>query len=1439
MALKLVVTTNVDGDVFELVLKNHRYSVGRRHDNDLRVKETYISGYHAEIVRREDGEYCVADLGSSNGTFLNGRRLASKEAIRAGDFIKFGILKVAVLEHVDTVPKIVSLKERPAFAKKDSSNTASIAVEKSTGTVATIVAPPPSPVTGPGPSQDTQAAASLAKELAGLKERLKCESAAASEARGDLVAAKERAASLEESLADTRGRLESREMELAALASAKEKAAALEATLRSHEEELSGLKAERAALAKESTARKSLDATLAERETELSESRRRLDALSEELARHTRDAATREKELTTLREALSGTERSSKELLDARTRELEELARNHEARNLELASLRAALAKAEATARAEREAAASDLEAKSRELESLAAELASLARERDLLRDNLESKEGALAASADEIAKLAALSATIATLESRLSAARAEAEKGRVGQETLSASLKEREAQWQVEQKARTTAAKELERERTKLEKSLAFLEGKLAKQSEELAAQKQKALDREKELRAGVAASESRFEAVASEKRHAEEEAERLAGKLAALRESSAETEAEATTISAERDSLRTQFAAAAADRDELKAAVKQQVHDLQTAKAEANELRMELHKTREASESVVRELETTLRSRVAELETSLASERVRATDTASEKSTLEKTLATLRTELETLREEGAQLRLRQEESAKTQGRLQAGLNREATERASAAEALDASRARVNELVTEVESFKLALEAKDREIAEREQQFSRSESETMQRLKRELSESAALHETAEEKAARAAKEKQTLSGAFERLKEQFDQAESALRAAKATEEEAAHARGLLARRLEKAEASNSELAARIKEEAQAALAHKSLIEKLELQIRENESEAVRREREQVHALQADLSRASRRSAEDERRRRELEAELARVTEARCQAEERILSLESRLVEQETETHSTRGLLDQTERARLDLASRLAGETALVATHLGTIDGLRRELSETIARFTRSQSEWIARHGEETDALLAELRAERTRREGLEVDLRNTREGLSGALHHAREDSVRMQAKLLAESHEKLSAIEEELGASIRAREAVEAAKNQLEDELNLREEEIERLSERLEDLGLQLQDEAAARQAVLRHLATTRAGFSETLRSNWKRLAEAGEQFAHESARRRETESLLAEARTAIENLSHELECERSRHSASIREWEDRYEVLRGEKLTLASEDADLRKIREEILASRETKRALEGEIAKLGGEVKTTEGRQAELRLQREHLLAEREELKAALNAARLELGSLQKRCAESKGEEAKQVETIAAAERRIQSLRRLEAEIELAVERRRQQALLTRGEVFSSGSDPVTARPEFSQEDFYRKLIAKLDLIDDLAKRYENKWLYPKVAEQLGILKRGFIEFLHDHSVKPFDLEPGTVLSLAERRRIKLVPLPEGAARKTNGNGANANGSRVVETIRPGYVFQNGSQDVIIRKAEVLVS
>ncbi len=327
--------------------------------------------------------------------------------------------------------------------------------------------------------------------------------------------------------------------------------------------------------------------------------------------------------------------------------------------------------------------------------------------------------------------------------------------------------------------------------------------------------------------------------------------------------------------------------------------------------------------------------------------------------------------------------------------------------------------------------------------------------------------------------------------------------------------------------------------------------------------------------------------------------------------------------------------------------------------------------------------------------------------------------------MRNTREGLSEAVRKARENGEKALAKLLAEGNAKLSAVEEELGNAIRARESIEQSRSALEDELNDREEEIETLSERIEDLEIRLQDEIESRHGVLRLLDTTRAGFPETLRAGWDRLGEAGDSLSRERARRRDAEGALLRARGEIDRLGADLEEWERHHQTEIREWEDRNETLRGEKRTLASEDADFRKIRDEIIAPTARKRVLEDEIESLGSGVKEIQSRQGELKSQRENLLAGREELKAALNAARLELGILQKRCQDSKDQEMKQAETIAAAERRIQSLRKLESEMEHAVKRGRRRHQLSRGDVFSDPGEvvPSAASDGFPLEDFYR--------------------------------------------------------------------------------------------------------------------
>ena len=66
-------------------------SLGREADNTLPIPEAAVSRHHARVERREDG-YWIEDLGSTNGTLVNGARLerarlADHDVVRVGDSI--------------------------------------------------------------------------------------------------------------------------------------------------------------------------------------------------------------------------------------------------------------------------------------------------------------------------------------------------------------------------------------------------------------------------------------------------------------------------------------------------------------------------------------------------------------------------------------------------------------------------------------------------------------------------------------------------------------------------------------------------------------------------------------------------------------------------------------------------------------------------------------------------------------------------------------------------------------------------------------------------------------------------------------------------------------------------------------------------------------------------------------------------------------------------------------------------------------------------------------------------------------------------------------------------------------------------------------------------------------------------------------------------------
>jgi phosphoserine phosphatase RsbU/P len=68
-------------------------SIGRSPDQDLVLKEAYVSRRHAVITRQNDN-FEVVDQNSSHGTFLNGNRI-ERAKLKSGDCLQFGSLNAA------------------------------------------------------------------------------------------------------------------------------------------------------------------------------------------------------------------------------------------------------------------------------------------------------------------------------------------------------------------------------------------------------------------------------------------------------------------------------------------------------------------------------------------------------------------------------------------------------------------------------------------------------------------------------------------------------------------------------------------------------------------------------------------------------------------------------------------------------------------------------------------------------------------------------------------------------------------------------------------------------------------------------------------------------------------------------------------------------------------------------------------------------------------------------------------------------------------------------------------------------------------------------------------------------------------------------------------------------------------------------------------------
>lgn len=71
-------------------------TIGRKDDNLLKLSDDYASSHHARI-RLKNNEYIFEDLGSTNGSFLNNKKVEARMLLKAGDTIKIGSSEFKVI----------------------------------------------------------------------------------------------------------------------------------------------------------------------------------------------------------------------------------------------------------------------------------------------------------------------------------------------------------------------------------------------------------------------------------------------------------------------------------------------------------------------------------------------------------------------------------------------------------------------------------------------------------------------------------------------------------------------------------------------------------------------------------------------------------------------------------------------------------------------------------------------------------------------------------------------------------------------------------------------------------------------------------------------------------------------------------------------------------------------------------------------------------------------------------------------------------------------------------------------------------------------------------------------------------------------------------------------------------------------------------------------
>src|SRR6476620_1528901 len=89
---------SVEGvEIKHVYLQKDRTTLGRKPYNDIVLDNLVVSGEHCAFDLQGIADVYIEDLGSTNGTYINGQMIKSRQLLRNNDVISIGNFRVQYL----------------------------------------------------------------------------------------------------------------------------------------------------------------------------------------------------------------------------------------------------------------------------------------------------------------------------------------------------------------------------------------------------------------------------------------------------------------------------------------------------------------------------------------------------------------------------------------------------------------------------------------------------------------------------------------------------------------------------------------------------------------------------------------------------------------------------------------------------------------------------------------------------------------------------------------------------------------------------------------------------------------------------------------------------------------------------------------------------------------------------------------------------------------------------------------------------------------------------------------------------------------------------------------------------------------------------------------------------------------------------------------------